>query len=70
MVKVYFNSFAYVGISTFLLALVTGKIHVPSSFEIEKVIHLIHPIHDSGWLGRESMVSMSCSRLVWVALIV
>jgi hypothetical protein len=27
--------------------------------------HFIHPMHDFGWLGRESTGSMSCSRLVW-----
>jgi hypothetical protein len=32
-------------------------------------IHLIHPQNDFGWLGRGSMGSKSCIRLVWVLLV-
>jgi hypothetical protein len=28
--------------------------------------HLIHPMHDFGWFGRESMGSVSCCRPIWV----
>jgi hypothetical protein len=32
--------------------------------------HLIHPQNDFGWLGRGSMGSKSCIRLVWLMLVV